>query len=283
MDYICDAIDSILKQENNFETEIVFVDDASKDKTFELASSRLKGIKGVQLIKNSVNLGITKNYQKGFRLCSGKYVFVLEGDDYWTDTSKVKRQVDFLEEHRECSMCFHPFLTRKRSPKEFYNQFQNLGNNEFDLFGINDMILNEGLIANFSVCCYRKVFLNQLPDALFETVSYDWMVNIAMAEFGLLGRINRSMSVYRLSETGVWSNKSTQKQIAEIIKLIPAYDAVLEYRHTNVFQQKKTMFENAIRELEKSPSGSPRFVPAFVLPFIKGLTPPALKKLLKRL
>lgn len=94
--YIRQAIDSVLTQTFR-DWELLIVDDASTDTTEEIVHSYTDS--RIVYIKNEVNLGITKNRNKALSLSQGEYVAVLDSDDYWTDTSKIEKQVAFLDQN----------------------------------------------------------------------------------------------------------------------------------------------------------------------------------------
>ena len=106
--YIREAIDSILMQETDFEYEIVIGEDCSTDNTRAiLLEYKEKHPHKFKLLLHENNLGLIENMLTTFRACSGKYIATLEGDDFWTDPLKLQKQVDFLEENEDYSMCYH--------------------------------------------------------------------------------------------------------------------------------------------------------------------------------
>lgn len=108
--YISKALDSFLMQHTNFPFEIIVNDDASTDKTAEIIKSYMAQypdlIKGIFHEENQHNKGI-KAGVFCVRRARGKYIAVCEGDDFWTDSNKLQKQVDFMEAHPDYSLCVH--------------------------------------------------------------------------------------------------------------------------------------------------------------------------------
>src|SRR5262245_7894840 len=106
--YIAQALESALVQETTFPVEIVVGDDCSTDSTNSvLQDLRRRFPERVRLLDRSSNLGMNRNFADVLANCRGRYVALLEGDDYWTDTLKLQKQVDALDAHLEWAICFH--------------------------------------------------------------------------------------------------------------------------------------------------------------------------------
>jgi len=103
--YISKAIEGVLMQKTNFGFEIVIGEDCSTDKTREIILSYKKTYPGkFKLILHEKNVGAMANQNAVFSACTGKYIAMCEGDDYWTDPYKLQKQVDFLEASTDYGM-----------------------------------------------------------------------------------------------------------------------------------------------------------------------------------
>ncbi len=112
--YITECLEGFLSQITNFKIEILIHDDASTDDTRRIieryAEQYPHMIFPIFQKENQFSKG-----QRGFMIqynfprARGKYVALCEGDDFWADPYKLQKQVDFLEQNREYSFCFHAF------------------------------------------------------------------------------------------------------------------------------------------------------------------------------
>jgi glycosyltransferase involved in cell wall biosynthesis len=293
--YILQALRALFNQRVNEPIELVVADDASSDNTLDM----IREFAGQDLrfhfkyLDNTSNLGITRNYQRGFAACTGEYVAVLEGDDYWVNPMKLQRQIDFLYAHRECDLCSVNYFVYEEDRAQFTAR-TTIGKGH-QLVCARDLIA-DNLVGNFSTCMYRKSALDALPQALFEIKSYDWIINICIARQSLIGFLEEPMSVYRLHSNGVWTQISQIEKLKEQLELIPAYNELTDHIfHANFellasrlqYRINATHVEEAVAAVahpvaQLLPNISD-YMPPVLLTLARALVPPKLKRFLVRM
>ncbi len=80
--FIEEAILSVLSQSITA-LELLVIDDGSSDGTVSLVESFCQKDSRVRLILNETNMGAAGSRNRGLDLCTGKYVALLDSDDYW--------------------------------------------------------------------------------------------------------------------------------------------------------------------------------------------------------
>ncbi len=163
--YLAEALDSILMQEVDFPIEIEIGEDRSTDKTLEICRAYEKEYPEIiRLHVNEKNLGYNWNFYRTMEQCRGEYVAVLDGDDLWTDPQKLKKQIDFLDNHPEYSMCFSKYYVCDEDSK--LGQVTGFSG-DYDL---NDVLAGQ-CPGTRTVVFRKKYFPAVLPDE-FEQISY---------------------------------------------------------------------------------------------------------------
>lgn len=91
------SIDSLLEQTLE-DWELILVDDGATPENLNLINSYSD--KRINLIKNEVNLGLTKSLNKAFRESSGEYIARLDSDDFCLP-DRLMKQVEHLKNHQD--------------------------------------------------------------------------------------------------------------------------------------------------------------------------------------
>ncbi|MAB57136.1 MAG: hypothetical protein CL524_06250 [Aequorivita sp.] len=105
--YISQAIEGFLMQKATFNSVMVIGEDCSTDGSRNIILEYAKKYPGkFKLLLNDKNIGAHKNQEKVLKNCTGKYIAMCEGDDYWTDPLKLQKQVGFMEANPSIGACF---------------------------------------------------------------------------------------------------------------------------------------------------------------------------------
>jgi len=238
--YIAQAIESVLIQSPNFDYEIIIGEDDSSDNTRRIVKEyKRKYPDKIRLFLNDrkdviyINGQPTGrwNFVNNLKNARGKYIALLEGDDYWTDPNKLQKQVDFLDSQPECVICFHNVNViydskRDKKPHPFYFQ-----DSSFDftrrvpkpITTLKDL-LNGNFIQTPSVMFRARLF-EEFPDWFYKTGIGDWPLHVLNAQHGNIGYIDEVMAAYRVHSGGTWSSRS---RVEVLDTLIPTAELIKE-------------------------------------------------------
>lgn len=111
--YIADTLDGFLAQQTTFPTVAIVHDDASTDGTAEILRQyaekypdKIFPIFESENQYSKPNDPLTHIMDVAVEATGASYVAYCEGDDYWTDSLKLQKQVGFLEANHDFTMIF---------------------------------------------------------------------------------------------------------------------------------------------------------------------------------
>ena len=226
--YITQAIESVLSQELDAPFELIAADDYSTDGTRTILEDyRLRFPGRVRLALARRNTGGVENFRDAVRASTADYIALIDGDDFWTARDKLRKQTAFLDEHPECSMCFHNVLAYHED--ETSEPFDLRPQTNSGILGQRDL-----LERNYVVSCsplIRTRILQALPDWVFELELGDWAIYVLATEHGGAGYLDEIMAVYRIHPAGAWSRKGRRGQLEGSIGFYEEIRARLSGRH----------------------------------------------------
>ncbi len=257
--YISETLDGFLEQKTNFDIEIIVCDDASTDNTGNIIQGYIeRNPNSLKYFRHAKNIGVLPNLIYALKACTGKYIALCEGDDYWCDKNKLQTQVDFLESNPDYVGCFH-------NTEERYEEDELKASFLYCDFSVaRDISFNDLCYKNHIATC-SVVFKNGLLGSFppwYETLQMgDWTLHLLNAQFGNFWYIPKVMAVHRLHSKSVWMLQDLNINVKHVKN---AYDVMIKHFHFNSkFQQNliegKTAFVAVYEKPEPQKVNTPEY------------------------
>ena len=220
--YIRQCLDSILAQEMTHPWEVCIGEDESNDGTREICIEYAKAHPGrirLFLHKRANNISINDRPSAKFQgfyttmMCRGEYIAVCEGDDYWTDDSKISVQSSKMEEYGSL-ISFHK-ANRLDHSDGSEKIISDCGNILKKIHPYHVIVGGGGFMPTASIM-YRKGFEEELLNHSLKMSAGDYLRQTMLAmRGGHALYIPIEASVYNFRLQGSWTCRSLR--IGEVL------------------------------------------------------------------
>jgi len=172
--HLIKALKSVFAQEHEYNFEVIITDDCSRDKTREIIELfQLRYPENVIPLCQDIKLGSSENILQAFQKCKGLYTMLLDPNDYWTDTEKIKKQISFLDEHPEYIFSCHRFNRLNEALNEIQDDFHPVVfKNKPNGFEFGQERYFDFWLTQLSTMAIRTEALRDIPK--LETFKYYW-------------------------------------------------------------------------------------------------------------
>ena len=204
--HIAEALDGFLNQETEYPYEILINEDASTDHTADIVREyENKHPDKIFPIYQKVNQNGKQNTT--LLLMSkarGKYFAICEGDDCWIDPHKLQKQIHYMEEHPDCTLCVHNAIQVTEDGKRLTDIVLT---EEDGIIPAEEFIKGGGAhyCATASIVG-RMEHAIKVPD-FYRNCSLDYAWQIYLAACGYAYCFKDRMSLYRVAVSGSWTER----------------------------------------------------------------------------
>lgn len=210
-DYILETIKGVLFQQYNGEIEFIITNDNSPDNTDNvikkfLATTNIPTNITIKYIKHEKNKGAIPNFAWTLEQCTGKYIAICEGDDYWTDPLKLQKQVNFLEANKDYVLCFHKvnILTEEGIKEDFITTIP-------ENYEERKTLVQEGNYIHTPSVIFRNILQDEYKTLEFRNTPIgDYFLYLLLTKHGKIGFLPETMVIYRHG-VGIYSNVNKYK------------------------------------------------------------------------
>ncbi len=196
-EYIREAIESVIAQTYK-NWEMIIVDDASQDNTYEILNNYANKDKRIKPIFLEKNCGAAYARNRAIECAQGRYIAFLDSDDLWKK-EKLEKQLIFMKKNK-IKFSYHDY--------ELYNiksQSKKIISVPYRI-NYTELLKGNNTGSCVTVCIDRKYIKNISMPNIHQEDFVCWL-NV-LRENNILGYgLNKCLGTYRIGKESTSSNK----------------------------------------------------------------------------
>jgi glycosyltransferase involved in cell wall biosynthesis len=209
--FIRQTLESFVTQKTDFDFEVIIGEDCSVDNTREIIREfEQKYPKIIKPIFRDKNIGGMQNFIDILYRAKGEYIALCEGDDYWTDPLKLKKQVDFLDANPDYVICCHAAkcINDDGAEWDWFNPPEIK-----DYYTLEDYI-SYGRTFIPTASLVTRNFISNLYEWFNDSPAGDMalIMSMCLQNNGKIKRFHEAMSVHRTHGGGIYSGMDYLEQ-----------------------------------------------------------------------
>lgn len=215
--YLSQAIDSVVNQKTDFAIELLIGEDVSTDRSRLICQeyeAKYKDI--IRVFYREKNMGGLENSYNLAENAKGKYCITLEGDDYWTDMSKLQVQVDFLNSHPEYIGCSHGFCLVDENGNQLIDKDYQCQFFDGKVYTVKEFEKGQ-FVSHINTIMYHNIFKDDTVNTSFihefNNIWGDATMMALLVSLGSIYHMPQKMSCYRRV-----THKSSSSFTAEMVR-----------------------------------------------------------------
>lgn len=254
--FLAEAIQGVIAQVCNFPIELIIAEDCSPDGTLDIALHYQRHYPQlIRVVTGNTNVGLRTNSYRSISIARGKYIAICEGDDFWTESTKLAKQVHFMESATDAILVCHPVNRLDVKTGQITCIHRPARRSRY--LSTHEIISGDGdFIPTCSIMVRKSVYADR-PGWWEDAPIGDYPLVLRATQLGRIAYFDNVMATYRVNVPESWTH--TQGKVKHINgryahataikRLLLGYDASTNHKYTKSTRQiiRKYLFNAIVR------------------------------------
>lgn len=226
--FISECIKSVLSQDYLESMKLLIIDDASTDKTLEICENYQKSyperIRISALSENELSQGLLVGLNEYLKIDT-KYIAWCDGDDYWIDKSKIRKQVQYLEQNPSIGIVHTSYRILIQDSNVFQSVARSTKENEKSKTFEPQDLVNGNHIKQSTAMMINGALDFGFVGSARGIYACDWLMCASVAASKQILFLPEESAVVRVTKNGIWNGADHEenRRQKELVRWYCAY------------------------------------------------------------